>query len=92
MAEKCGDRNMHWYQDGDACVCGQVPSDIFFAASCDCGEYQMRHPMHNPECAYVAWAKKRNEWIANHPEVEPRLNSSSPVVDRFWHKRRAEQK
>ena len=85
--EKCGDNNMHWYDKGDTCVCGQIPRDIFFATPCSCGEYQKRQPMHHPECANVLWAMNRNRWIAEHQEIDPPLGASHPRVDRFPYKR-----
>ena len=78
--EKCGDRNMHWYSDGDTCICGQVPVEIFFAAACTCGQYKMSHPIHKPDCEYALWAGRHNKWIAEHPEVIPPMVKSIPVV------------
>ena len=80
---KCGDRNMHWYHPGNSaktCMCGQIPHDIFFATACDCGQYQMKRPVHYPDCAQVAWAKKHNEWVRKHPEVDPLIPLSSIKV------------
>lgn len=81
MKEKCGYMNMHWYQDGDSCQCGQVPKDIFFAANCTCGGYRLRKPIHDPDCPYIAWAKKRNRWIIEHmgddPPIDPPMKSVS---------------
>ena len=74
MSEKCGYLNRHWYCDGEPCVCGQIPEEIFFAVSCDCGGYRLRKPVHNPNCSYIAWAKKRNEWIREHPGLKPPLD------------------
>ncbi len=70
---KCGNLNMHWYQDGDTCVCGQIPQEMFFATSCSCGIGVVRTPVHSPDCAYVAWANKRNYWVAENT-TEPELS------------------
>lgn len=69
----CGDLGMHWYRDGDTCLCGQVPVDIFFAANCDCGvqDLHLAHEaaIHSPKCAFVRWAERRNAWVQDHPEA-----------------------
>ena len=76
--EKCGDRNLHYYSDGDTCICGQIPKDIFFASACSCGAYRNRKPVHKADCTYIQWAKKRNRWIAEHMKDEPPIN---PPID-----------
>ena len=75
MGNKCGDLGMHWYHSGSTCECGQIPEDIFFAASCSCGAFRvgLRKPVHSPDCASIAWAKKRTEWIQNN-QVDPPIN------------------
>lgn len=85
MGEKCGDLNMHWYQDGPTCVCGQVPEDIFFAATCNCGASRSgrRKPIHSPDCNYIAWAEKRNKWIDEHP-TQPPLNRVSAKASEHY--------
>ena len=66
----CGDMGMHWFDPRShtgACVCGQVPEDIFFAAVCDCQPLvTARTKSHYANCAYVAWAQRRNEWRIAH--------------------------
>ena len=71
---KCGDHGMHWYHDGDTCMCGQIPKDIFFAEQCSCGAYRYRKPVHDPDCSQIQWAKKRNQWISEHPNINPPLD------------------
>jgi len=67
MREECGYLGMHWYKDGDTCVCGQVPVDIFFAAPCTCGAH--RYLMHAPDCEYLAWRRKEAQWRKEHPGI-----------------------
>lgn len=74
---KCGDHGMHWYHDGETCVCGQIPKEIFFAASCSCGAYRYLKPIHDPDCTQVEWGKKRNQWITEHPDTNPPLDRAS---------------
>ena len=73
MAEKCGHHNMHWYQDGDSCQCGQIPKEIFFSAGCSCGACRDKKPIHEPDCSQIQWAEKRNHWISEHPDINPPL-------------------
>ena len=73
MNEKCGYLDRHYYSDGESCICGQIPVEIFFAANCDCGGYRLRRPVHHPSCSYVAWVKKYNQWVVEHP-TEPILD------------------
>ena len=83
IKHKCGDLNMHWYAPGaesNTCVCGQVPCEMFFSFPCDCGQSQYRHPVHNPDCAHVKWAERLNQWIKEHPELNPSLDESHPEV------------
>jgi len=78
--KRCGDNNMHWFGEGNTCLCGQVPWSIFFAANCTCGGYRYINPEHKPDCVYIEWAKKRNLWITQHPNLKPRLDRVSPEV------------
>jgi len=69
--QKCGYLNMHWYDNGDTCECGQIPRNIFFAPDCTCGasKTNSRRLVHAPDCAYIAWAEERNKWIdENQPD------------------------
>lgn len=85
MKEKCGFLNMHWYGKGDSCQCGQIPEDLFFSKACTCGAHSKfysldrdsrlsKYPKHSEDCAYIEWAKRRNEWIGQHPEVNPPID------------------
>ena len=70
----CGDLDRHWYRVGQgahSCMCGQVPEDIFFAADCTCGK---RFQVHDRECAWAIRAKRRNQWIDDHPGLSPKLH------------------
>ncbi|KKL03890.1 hypothetical protein LCGC14_2621630 [marine sediment metagenome] len=80
---KCGDRNMHWYHSGDTCGCGQIPKEIFFGTPCDCGEGQLKKPIHYPDCASVAFVDKHNEWVRNHPELDPPVQLLTIAYTRF---------
>lgn len=78
--KKCGDNGTHWYDAGKTCECGQVPTNIFFAAGCSCGAYLSgAGTVHLPNCSHVIWGKKRNLWIDKHPEVKPPIEK---VFDR----------
>jgi len=82
---RCGDLNMHWYDSGDACICGQIPATIFFAVNCTCGASKTKShkPSHAPNCAYVAWAKQRNKWIAEN-ETDPRLDNVRVCTSEYY--------
>lgn len=79
--KRCGDNNLHWFGEGNTCLCGQIPYSIFFAANCTCGGYRYINPIHKPDCVYVEWAKKRNYWIQQHPNLKPRLDKVRPDVE-----------
>lgn len=69
MENRCGDRGHHYYDHNvrrDACVCGQIPTDIFFAKGCSCGGGHNKNPIHTLECTYVQWAIRRNDFIRTH--------------------------
>jgi hypothetical protein len=79
--KRCGDNNMHWIGEGNTCLCGQVPWSIFFAVNCTCGAYRYINPEHKPDCAYVEWAKKRNYWVQQHPNLKPPLGKVRLAVE-----------
>lgn len=83
--DKCGDLNMHFYKDGDTCICGQIPKEIFFSRVCDCGASRSgaRKPVHRPDCSYIAWAEKRNRWIKEH-STEPALNPVPVRTSKYY--------
>jgi hypothetical protein len=74
MKTKCGVNNQHWYSDGETCQCGQIPVDIFFSKPCSCGAGHLRKPKHKEDCDYISWAKKRNQFINEHPELKPQID------------------
>ena len=82
---KCGDLNMHWYQDGNSCACGQIPEDVFFASNCSCGATKTTQlsPMHSPDCPYVAWAENRNAWIMKN-DTEPELGTTIVRASKYY--------
>lgn len=77
---RCSERGEHQSRyDAWDCDCGQVPGGFLIPRGCDCGKTNLGE-RHERRCAYVAWARTRNAWIVEHPNVRPPLQSLSPSV------------